>query len=272
MLDLLVQAWIASAALMAVLWGFAVRHRDAGLVDVGWAASLCGMAIFYAVAGEGSDVQRLLAGAVGGLWGGRLAWHLLTDRVLGKPEDGRYKALREHWGDRANLQFVWFFQAQAALAALLSIPFLVIAHTELAALAPVQYAGLAVFVVAKTGEAISDRQLAAWRRNPDNKGKTCREGLWRYSRHPNYFFEWLIWWGFALLAGPAPYGPWMWLGPVVMYVFVTRLTGIPYTEQQALRSRGDDYRRYQQTTNAFFPWFPSDAATGRSGATSSETA
>lgn len=268
MSDLLLQAWIASAALMAVLWLLAVRHRDAGLVDVGWAASLCGMALFYAVAGDGSVEQRVLAGAVGGVWAGRLAWHLLTDRVIGKPEDGRYQALREHWGDRANLHFAWFFQAQALLAAGLSLPFLVIAHCELETLATVQVVGLVVFVGAKAGEALADRQLARWRADPDNRGKTCRDGLWRYSRHPNYFFEWLIWWGFALLAWPAPYGPWMWFGPVVMYVFVTKLTGIPYTEAQSIRSRGDDYRRYQQTTNAFFPWFPREAPAAERAASS----
>ncbi len=258
MLSLLVTGWIVAAVLMGALWLLSVRHKDAGLVDVGWAASIAGLAVLYAVAGDGSIVQRGLAGAVGGVWGGRLAWHLLTDRILGKEEDGRYKALREHWGDAANAHFAWVFQAQAALAAFLSIPFLVIAHTARETIAPVQAVGLVVFIVAKLGESIADRQLAAWRRNPENKGKTCRSGMWRYSRHPNYFCEWLIWWGFALLAWPAPYGPWMFLGPLVMYVFVTKLTGIPHAEKQALRSRGADYRRYQASTNAFFPWFPEE--------------
>jgi steroid 5-alpha reductase family enzyme len=108
-------------------------------------------------------------------------------------------------------------------------------------------------MVALTGESIADRQLARFRASPSNRGKVCREGLWRYSRHPNYFFEWFHWWAYAWLAVGSP----LWwlpiLGVVVMYLFLTRVTGVPPTEAQAIRSRGDAYREYQRTTNAFFP-------------------
>lgn len=248
--------WAGSAALMAVLWVVARAQRNANWVDVGWAASLLGLALLYAVAGTGSGVQRLLAGLVGGVWAGRLTLHLLFDRTLGEPEDGRYRYLREHWGARADAHFVWFFQAQALLAVLLSLPFFLIASHPDGSIGPIQWAGLALFLVAKAGETVADRQLARWRRDPANAGRTCRAGMWRYSRHPNYFCEWLIWCGFALVATPAPFGTWAWIAPALMYVLVTRVTGIPYTEMQAVRSRGDDYRRYQATTNAFFPWFP----------------
>ena len=87
------------------------------------------------------------------------------------------------------------------------------------------------------------------------RGRACRRGLWRVSRHPNYFFEWLTWCGIALLAAPAA-GWWAALQPVAMFVLVRFVSGVPYTEMQALKSRGDDYRRYQQETNAFVPWFP----------------
>ncbi len=249
-------AWAASAIFLGLLWFAARRHRDAGIVDVGWAASLGAMAVAYALLAQGAPAQRLLVGLMGGAWGLRLALHLLTDRVLGKPEDGRYRALREHWGERADGHFVWFFQLQAALAALLSLPFLVAANNPADTLAPVQWAGVLLFAAAKIGETTADRQLARFRAAPTNRGRTCREGLWRFSRHPNYFCEWLIWCAFALVAWPAPHGPWTLLAPAVMYVLVTRVSGIPFTEAQSLRSRGDDYRRYQATTNAFFPWFP----------------
>ena len=103
------------------------------------------------------------------------------------------------------------------------------------------------------------------RRSPDSKGRTCREGLWRYSRHPNYFFEWLVWCAFFAIALPAPGGVWTLAAPLLMLFLVTRVTGIPYTEAQALRSRGADYAAYQATTSAFFPWFPREAAAAGAG-------
>lgn len=257
----LLWGWAGSAVLMAVLHLVSVRVRNANWVDVGWAASLLGLILGFAASGTGAFEQRLLLGAVGGAWALRLTLHLLLDRAFGEPEDGRYAYLRAHFGTRANLHFVWFFQAQAVLAVGLSVPFLLWAHSDVAGVTPWQWAGVVLFVAAKTGETIADRQLAAWRREPANRGKTCRSGMWRYSRHPNYFCEWLIWCAFAWIATPAPFGVWAWIAPAVMFVLITRVTGIPYTEMQAVRSRGDDYRAYQRTTSAFFPWPPrGDAA------------
>ena len=242
-----------TVAFMLLLWILQCKLTDAGLVDFGWAASIGLLAIGFACTGTGSESQRWLAGGVGGFWGGRLAIHLLADRIVAAEEDGRYRYLRAHWGARANQHFLWFFVLQAGLALGFSMPFLLVAQSPDPDLLPVQIAGLGLFVVALCGEAWADRQLARCRANPANKGTTCRDGFWKYSRHPNYFFEWLIWCGVALLAWPAPGGAWVVLAPVAMYGFITKLTGIPYTEAQALRTRGDDYRSYQQETNAFFP-------------------
>ena len=115
--------------------------------------------------------------------------------------------------------------------------------------------GICVWVISVTGETIADNQLANFRSMSQNQGKTCRNGLWRFSRHPNYFFEWLHWWSYVLLGQGSAL---TWLGPPLMLLFLFRVTGIPYTEIQAVKSRGDDYRNYQKTTNVFFPWFPRD--------------
>jgi steroid 5-alpha reductase family enzyme len=248
--------WIGLAIVMSALWLIQWRRTDAGVVDVGWAGGLGLLAIWFAIAGDGEFPHRVLAGALGGFWGLRLAIYLLFNRVIGKEEDGRYQTLRASWGDRANSRFFWFFQAQALLAALLAIPFLFAGFNQRPTLHWLEWSALCLWGLAIIGEAAADWQLARFRSDPQNRGKTCRVGLWRYSRHPNYFFEWLIWCAYALLALPAPYGWAAMLCPAIMLLLILKVTGIPPTELRALASRGDDYREYQRTTSAFFPWFP----------------
>jgi steroid 5-alpha reductase family enzyme len=116
--------------------------------------------------------------------------------------------------------------------------------------------GVLCWLVALAGESAADRQLARFKADPANRGRVCREGLWRYSRHPNYFFEWIHWWAYVFLAVGSPH---WWLAPfgvVAMLVFLTLVSGIPRSEAQALKSRGAGYREYQRTTSAFLPWFP----------------
>lgn len=253
---LLLHVGIGGTALMVLLWVSALRTRKAAIVDPGWSLILGAAAVYFALAGTGSMTQRLLAGIVGGAWSLRLTWHLLHDRVLGKPEDGRYLAMRQALGQHADLHFLWFFIAQAWLAAVLSVPFWLLAHAPDPGLSVIQALGLGVFAVALLGESLADRQLAGFRHDPANRGRVCDRGLWRWSRHPNYFCEWLVWVGFALLAWPAPHGAWAFSAPAILLVLITKVTGIPYTEAQALRSRGERYKTYQRTTSAFFPWPP----------------
>ena len=122
------------------------------------------------------------------------------------------------------------------------------------------FVAIAVWVIAIAGESIADRQLDNFRNNPSNKGQVCKDGLWYYSRHPNYFFEWLHWWTYVLFAITYPLGWLSILAPALMLFFILKVTGIPPTEKQALKSRGERYREYQRTTNAFFPWFPKTQA------------
>lgn len=254
MIHLLLIGWASLAVLMALLWLRQLRTSNATSVDAAWSAGMGVLAVTYALLADGAGDRRLLVGALAGTWAARLAWHLLTDRVLGRPEDGRYRAMREQWGPRAPLYFFVFYQGQAIVATLFSVSILAAMHGG-----PLDLwaaAGAAVWLVAVGGEALADRQLARFRANPGNRGKSCRDGLWRYSRHPNYFFEWTHWFTYVLIG----HGAWpTWIGPALMLVFLFRLTGIPFTEQQAVKSRGDDYRAYQRETSAFFPWFPKRA-------------
>jgi len=250
------EAWGIAAALMAVLWGIQQRTRDAGVVDVGWAAGLGILAAFHSVLSEANAGRRLLVGGLAGVWALRLALHLLFDRVLGKPEDGRYQTIRANRGANPWLFFLVFFQAQALLDAVLAVPFQVALESARPFPSLLDGLGVSVWLVAVLGESLADRQLARFRARPESRGKTCREGLWRYSRHPNYFFEWLHWLTYPILAWGAPWWALTLISPALMLFFLLRVTGIPATEAQALKSRGDDYREYQRTTSAFVPWLP----------------
>lgn len=246
-------AAITLAATFAAAFWRQTRTRDATSVDATWSASIGVLGVAAALAGTGSPPQRWLAAGLAVAWSGRLTWHLLRDRVLSRRgEDGRYRALRERWGPRANRNFVWFYAAQAAIAFLFALPFGWIAWHD-GPLRGGQWAGVALAAVAQSLETVADRQLAAHRADSRLHGRACRRGLWRWSRHPNYFFEWLVWCGIALAAAPA--AGWLAaLQPAVMFVLVRHVSGVPFAERQAMRSRGDDYRRYRQETNTFVPW------------------
>jgi steroid 5-alpha reductase family enzyme len=170
-------------------------------------------------------------------------------------EDGRYRALRERYGANINLFHFGFFIAQAVAAWLFALPAWIVAHNPGTNRWALLLAGL-LAVIAFGGETLADRQLEKFRADPAHKGRTCRAGLWRYSRHPNYFFEWLHWFAYPVLAWGGPYWMVTWFAPALMFLFLNYFTGIPYTERQALRSRGEDYRDYQRKTSAFIPWRP----------------
>ncbi|QWT21800.1 DUF1295 domain-containing protein [Bacillus sp. NP157] len=249
----LLAIWLSAAWVMAAGWAWQRRKRNAGIVDTLWSAGLGVSAVFAALLGSGAGPTRVWLAVLGGLWGLRLALHL-WHRVQGEPEDGRYRELRAHWHGHQG-KFFAFFQFQAFLVAVFAVPFIAVAANAEGAGGWVLPA-LATWIASVAGESLADRQLARFRADPANRGKTCRDGLWRYSRHPNYFFEWLHWFTYVFLAIGSPLGWLAWSGPVVMYLFLRYVSGVPFTEKQALRSRGDDYRRYQRDTPMFFPWFP----------------
>jgi steroid 5-alpha reductase family enzyme len=231
------------------------RTKNAGIVDALWAASLGVLALAYAAFGEGWAPRRVLVAVLAGVWSARLTLHI-AHRVRSEREDGRYAQIRRKLGDRFDRWMFAFFQAQAVLASLLALVFLVPSSAEHAAWRTWDALAALLWIVALAGETIADRQLRAWRGESANRGRTCRTGLWRLSRHPNYFFEWLHWIAFALLGVGLPFGWAAWLAPALMLFLIVRVTGIPPTEEQSLRSRGEDYRAYQRTTSAFVPWPP----------------
>jgi len=254
MLTVAVLIGVILAALMFLLWAVHLWTKNAAIVDAGWAAGLAMAAIVAAWRLEGGVRGWLLAGMVV-IWGARLCAHLLAARVIGHQEEGRYVELRRQWRTHLDAKFLVFFEGQALLNVVLSIPFL-IASREGGQPGPLQFVAALLWLMALTGEAVADRQLEMFKARAGNRGRVCDEGLWRFSRHPNYFFEWLIWVSYALYASTSPGGWAAWTAPALILYFLLRVTGIPATEAQALRSRGDAYRRYQARTSAFVPWPP----------------
>lgn len=246
----LIPAALFLSAVMAVAWWFQRRVRNAGWVDAFWTYGLGAAAAGVALSGGGGARSGIVAGLMAA-WSLRLGGHIVRRCRLG-PEDSRYAHFRVEWGVGFERRMFIFLQIQALAALLLLVPVL------LAAAAPgplgwLDALGVAVAMTAFVGEGLADRQLQAFRGDPRNHGRVCDAGLWGWSRHPNYFFEWLHWWAYPLLAFGADWG-WLALsGPVLMYWLLVHVSGIPPLEAQMLRSRGAAYRDYQSRVSAFLP-------------------
>jgi steroid 5-alpha reductase family enzyme len=236
---------------MMAAWGLQRAIGNAGCVDVVWSLALggAGVAAGLMAPGPRGGVVALLAA----LWGLRLGGYILY-RNWGHAEDSRYAALRSEWGGRFQARMFGFLQIQALAAAALAMSFIIAAHNP-APLGAQDALAAAVLLAGVAGGAIADGQLARFRRDPSHRGAICDAGLWRWSRHPNYFFEFLGWCCWPLLA-IAPGYAWGWLAlsaPALIYWFLVHVSGIPPLEAAMLRSRGELYRAYQARTHAFFP-------------------
>lgn len=242
---------------MTLVWVLARRLNNAGIVDVAWSLGFTVLVVVYGALGTAAPLRQWLLTAMVAIWSLRLGIYLWRRVASHHPEeDGRYAALRDQFPNRTWLMFFGFFQLQAVLLVVLTFPFALAMGNPTVAVSVWEWVGFAVWAVAMGGEALADWQLSAFRAKPANRGEVCQTGLWRYSRHPNYFFEWLVWVGFFLFALGTTDG---WLTvycPLIMLYFLLKVTGVPAAEAQSLKSRGDKYREYQRTTSVFIPWFP----------------
>jgi steroid 5-alpha reductase family enzyme len=246
---------IALAALILVftlVWVVQLRTRNAAIIDAIWSMSFPLMSMIYFVLIIGYTPRQLLVLGVVCLWGFRLGLYLLF-RTLGHAEDVRYTALREEWGDQQNRRMLAFYYKQAVAAVILSVPFILIMINTTPEISVYEITGAVICVIGVIGESIADNQLKKFKSIPENKGKIMRSGLWSWSRHPNYFFEWLVWVGFFVMSLFSAWGWTSLFGMLLMYYLLTKRTGIGYTEKQMLISRGEAFIRYQQEVSAFFP-------------------
>jgi steroid 5-alpha reductase family enzyme len=257
-------AALALSGLMALAWAVQQRTGNSGWVDTTWTFSvgLVGVAgALWPIAAGAAEPRQWLVAVLVATWSLRLGAHIAV-RSAGIADDPRYQTFAKEWGADAPRRMFLFLQNQALGSIPLVFAIFVAAHFPETALRAQDYLGAAILFTGIAGEAIADVQLRAFRTDPLNKGKVCDVGLWRWSRHPNYFFEWVGWLAYPVialsLADPFNY-PWGFatlLAPLFMYWILVHVTGIPPLEQQMLRSRGERYRDYQSRTSAFFPLPP----------------
>lgn len=252
LLSLFVPGGIILLIVFTVTWLVQLRTKNAAIVDPIWSLSFPLLAGVYFFLSDGSQVKSIFLAMVA-IWGLRLGIHLLLRVLKEEHEDVRYTALRNEWGSNQNILMLRFYYFQAALALVLSIPFALVMSDVNSTLSIFEITGVSIWVIAVAGESIADAQLRSFKSDPKNKGKVCERGLWYYSRHPNYFFEWLIWVAFFVFAMGSPYGFVSIICPLVMLYFLVKVTGIPYTEIQSVKSKGQAYIEYQKTTSAFIP-------------------
>ena len=263
----LVLAAICLSVTMVAAWSIALRTDRSGWIDAIWsfAVGIFGALAALPVSATGDSVQRQWLVAILAIaWSLRLGLHIATRTAVGGQDDPRYAQLKQEWGAGFRARLFWFLQIQAVAAFLLVLSIRAAAHNPAPALVLNDWAGIALMLLAIGGEAMADRQLTAFRANPANKGEVCDAGLWRLSRHPNYFFEWLAWLSYVVIGfDPSGRYAWGWItlaGPVLMYWLLVHVSGIPPLEAHMLRSRGEPFRRYQTRVNAFWPGPPKAAA------------
>jgi len=256
LLQMVLTSFVACSLVMLIVWYWAYRIKNAGVVDIFWAFNFGITAVVCYLLGSGFDIRKALICSMVIIWSSRLGIYLLI-RVGShlKEEEGRYKQLRKEWQPHPDRKFFGFFQMQAASNIYLAIPFFIICMNTSPELSILEKIGFVIWLIAIIGEATADAQLKKFKNDASNKGKVCQAGLWNYSRHPNYFFEWMIWVGYFTFALASPYGWISILCPLTMLYLIFKLTGIPLTEEQSLRSKGDLYKEYQRTTSVFVPWF-----------------
>jgi steroid 5-alpha reductase family enzyme len=259
-LEALAAIALSLSLLMAGAWMIQQLTGNSGWVDTIWTFSLglvgAGSAL-WPVAGSAPNARQWLVAALVGIWSLRLGLHIAV-RTKGMTDDPRYAAFAREWGVDSPRKMFLFLQNQGLGSIPLVFSIFVAAHFPLALLRPRDYLAALILLSGIAGEALADAQLKRFRKSLANQGRVCDIGLWRWSRHPNYFFEWLGWLAYPVIALSVDY-PWglaTLLAPAFMYWILVHVTGIPPLEEQMLRSRGERYRDYQSRTSVFFPLPP----------------
>ncbi|MBC7385239.1 MAG: DUF1295 domain-containing protein [Cryobacterium sp.] len=243
-----------SFLLFSLAWFTGKRLENYSIVDALWALSFGFFALLIILLSPGYTTRKFLFGGMFLIWSLRLGIYL-TSRIFGHldHEDERYRNLRVEYGGNVDLRFYLFYIYQALSVIFLLAPLIISSTNPDPEITRLEITGALIWVIGLIGESVSDAQKAAFRGNAANRGKICSTGLWAYSRHPNYFFESVIWVGYGVFAIATPHG-WMTLyAPILMITLLLKVTGVPLAEKNALKTYGDAFRKYQKETSLFIP-------------------
>ncbi len=251
-------AALTIAALMLTTWLVSLVLKNASIVDIVWGLGFVLVAWAVRLTADGLDARQNLLVILPTIWGLRLSGYLAW-RNHGKGEDYRYKAMRKHWGPRFGLiSLITVFALQGAIMFVVSLPVQLGQQRTTPELGWLAWAGVAVWAIGLFFEAVGDAQLARFKADPANAGKVMDKGLWRYTRHPNYFGDACVWWGIAIVAAEVPVGRWGLIGALVMTVFLRRVSGVTLLEKSLVKRR-EGYTEYVARTSAFLPRPPKRA-------------
>jgi steroid 5-alpha reductase family enzyme len=254
MAELFVQAALIVFVYFLVFFLVAQVIKNNSIVDMGWGAGFVLLALIILIS-QGAYVERnLLMTLLVTIWGGRLTYYIVK-RNWGKPEDFRYAKWRQEWGrwlvPRAFLQV---FMLQGLLMLVIGYPIVLVNANPQPELNFFDYAGLLVWIIGFIFESVGDKQMAEFKKDPANKGHVIKSGLWKYSRHPNYFGEATMWWGIFLLALSLPSGLSAVISPLVITLLLLFVSGVPMLERKY--KDNPEFQAYAKVTSKFFPWFP----------------
>ena len=258
---LLLWALLFMALAINLAWLFQRQVGNSGWIDVFWTfatgAAGAGVARWPLPGAPWPTERQLLVALLVAVWAIRLGGYVAV-RVATSSEDARYVAFKKRWGPAYQWNLLWAVQPQALVSAILCLAILLAAHRPDPGLGLQDLAGVLILAVAIIGEAIADLQLARFKAARKAPGAICDTGLWAWSRHPNYFFEWLGWWAYPVIAiDPArPVTLLSLAAPAAMFVVLRFVTGVPPLEKAMLASRGERFRAYQARTSVFFPLPP----------------
>lgn len=248
-------SFVLVIGMMTLLWVVYFFNKNSGIVDLGWAMGFGLTMLACLLIGDGWEPRKWLLAVMVWLWAGRLFWYIYQ-RYTTTQEDPRYQAIRESWGPKSSdFKFYLMFLFQGLLVVLLSTPFMIVSMNTSHDWHMFEAWGVVIWLVGICGEALADSQLLAFKKDPANAGKVCQKGLWNFSRHPNYFFEFVTWVGYFIFSLGSFWGILAIISPALILFLLLKVSGIPLAEEQSLKTKGDAYREYQQTTSAFIPWF-----------------
>ncbi len=243
-----------SLGLMTGLWLVSLVIRNVSIIDIFWSLTILGIGWVYVVGSESIVMRHLIVLTFLHLWAIRLAFYL-GRRSWGQPEDKRYQAMRDARGPGFRWSSLFtVFWLQAALAWLVSLPLLFVFHANVS-IDWIDTVAVTLFVIGLFFEAIGDWQMHRFRSDPNNVGQVCDVGLWRYTRHPNYFGEAVLWWGFWLFALARSAPLWSVVSPLLLTFLLLRVSGARLLEQSLVKEK-PSYRDYIRRTPAFIPWIP----------------